>query len=173
MKHTIEEIIDMADRKIGLWMYLKLINEDVLKSLGTGHYIVYRYLQNEDICEELMTFDDKDDAKAYADRMVSEFCTDDDIREWNEIEGYRVRRGFDTEEQLEKERIKMFEYFDRISAWDLPIRRGQSITFMRTVGSADVRTFIECLPVEKAKYFLALVFDNAIIPGFTQNIDCV
>ena len=172
MKHTIEEIIDMAERKIGLWMCLELINEGVLKSLGTGHYIVYRYMQDEDFCEELMTFDDEDDAKAYADLMVSEFCTDDDLREWNEIEGYRLEKGEVNEEEFEKERVELFEDFDRISAWDLPMRKGQSKTFMRTVGCTDLRTFIECLPIEKAKYFLALVFDNAIIPGLTQNCDC-
>ena len=168
MKFNIEEIIKRADDKIQLALDMNNGDYDLQKDLGWGTHIVYMFYHPDEYCEELVTFDDDEEAQAYLKHMLETHCSDDEDKCWEENMKYFIDNGMTTEES-EKDKEKFFAEFDRLSSWDLPMRKGQNRANGITVGYAEASDFVECLPEDKAKYFLQSFFWSFLIPGYYEE----
>ena len=169
MKRTIEEIFKRADAKIQLSIDLINGENELQNKLGWGPHIVYLFLQTEEYCEELVTFEDEEEAQEYLKHLLEKYCVDDDDKCWEELYKEDIENGYITAEESEELKERYFEEFDRLSSWDLPMRKGQNKTRGYTVGYADPSDFVNNLPEDKAKYFLEGFFWSNLIPGYYEE----
>ena len=61
----IKEIKKKVIDKIQLFLDLNNGKNKLQKQLGWGPYVYYRYLHSEEYCEEMATFDNKEDAETF------------------------------------------------------------------------------------------------------------
>ena len=164
----IDKVLNRADERVRLMIDLNNKDNDLQKKLGWGQFIVYLFLHTEGYCEKLVTFEKEDEAQSYLDYLLSSYCVDDDEATWDDEVQIDIDEGYLITEESEAFKLKAFEDFDSSSSWDLPIRKGQNKTWGYSVGYAEASDFVECLPEDKAKYFLESFFWSNLIPGYTR-----
>lgn len=169
MKNNNDAIIERAEAKIQLSIDLINGDNELQNKLGWGPHIVYLFLQTEEYCEELVTFEDEEEAQEYLKHLLEKYCVDDDDKCWEEEYKEDIENGYTTAEESDINKKEVFEEFDRLSSWDLPMRKGQNKTWGYTVGYANATDFVDCLPEDKAKYFLESFFWSNLIPGFYEE----
>ena len=150
----LEKIKSRAVDKVQLFLDLNNGDNVLQQKLRWGPYIVYTYLHSEEYLEEIVTFDDKDDAEAYLQTILEDWASDPN----------RDKNPWEDTEPDEKD----IEYF-RIKDWDLPIRRGIHRYTSRTVGLADPKEFVEAMPTDFALNFLEGLFWSALVPGYYEE----
>ena len=150
----LEKIKRQADDKVQLFLDLNNREHPLQQELKWGPYIVYTYLHSEEYMEEIVTFEDKDEAEAYVQTILDDWASDPDRDKdpWNEPEP--------DEETM--------DYF-RIKDWDKPIRRGTHRYSSRTVGIADPEEFVKAMPTKMALNFLVEMFYSSLIPGYYEE----
>lgn len=143
-----------ADDKVQLFLDLNNREHPLQQELKWGPYIVYTYLHSEEYMEEIVTFEDKNEAEAYLQSILNEWEQDPE----------RNNDPWDDEEPDDE----AMEYL-RIKDWDAPIRRGIHRYACRTVGLADPEEFVKAMPTEFALNFLEGLFWSALIPGYYEE----
>ena len=149
-----EIIKNQAIEKVQLFLDLNNRENELQQELGWGPYIVYTYLHTEEYLEEIVTFEDKDDAEAYLQTILDDWASDPK----------RDDDPWDDEEPDDDEK----EYF-RIKDWDAPIRRGTHRYSSRSVGLANPEEFVKAMPTDYALNFLEGLFWSALIPGYFEE----
>ena len=150
----IQTIKKQAIDKVQLFLDLNNRENELQQKLGWGPYIVYTFLHTEGYLEEIVTFDDEDEAEAYVQTILDDWASDPD----------RDKDPWDEPEPDEE----TMDYF-RIKDWDKPIRRGTHRYSSRTVGIADPEEFVKAMPTDFALSFLEGLFWSALIPGYYEE----
>lgn len=149
----LQTIKRQADDKIQLFLDLNNGDNALQQCLGWGPYIVYTFLHSEEYFEEIVTFEDKDEAEAYLHSILDEWEADPE----------RDKDPWDDEEPDEED-----DYLS-IKDWDEPIRRGTHRYASRTVGLAEPEEFVKAMPTKMAREFLVNLFCSALIPGYYEE----
>ncbi len=149
-----EEIKSRAAEKVRLFLELNNREHPLQQELRWGPYVVYRYLHSEEYLEEVVTFEDKEEAEVYLQSILDEWAADPD----------RDNEPWGDEEPDDEVRA-----WSSIKAWDEPIRRGIHRFNCETVGLANPKEFVNSMPTEFALMFLVGLFNSALIPGYYEE----
>ena len=154
----IETVRQKANEKVQLFLDLNNRDNKLQQELGWGAYIVYRYLHTEEYFEEIVTFDDQEEAEAYLQSETRRIADESssDAYPW---EG----------EDLTDEDAESIKKHYQLKDWDLPIRRGACAQWGITFGLADAGEFIQAMPVDMALDLLVEFFYSALIPGYYEE----
>lgn len=150
----IQTIKRQADDKVQLFLDLNNREHPLQQELKWGQYIVYLYLHSGEYLEEIVTFEDKDEAEAYLQSILDEWEKDPTrgSAPWGDKEP----------DDWEKEHLS-------IKSWDEPIRRGTHRFYCETVGLAEPEEFVKAMPVQFALDFLVELFYSSLIPGYFEE----
>lgn len=157
---NIEEIKKKAIDKVQLFLDLNNGRSQLQKDLGWGGYIVYRFLHTEEYFEEIVTFNNKEEAEVYLQSEI------DRMRKDHEQDTYLWEDDCYDEDEIED--MKQDPYL-QLKEWDLPIRRESFEKWSMTMGFAYARDFVKAMPVELARDLLTQLFCSQIIPGFYEE----
>lgn len=152
--NDLETIKNQAVDKVQLFLDLCNHEHPNQQKLRWGPYIVYTYLHSEEYMEEIVTFEDKDEAEAYLQSILDDWAADPE----------RDPDPWDDEEPSDQLR----QYLS-IKDWDEPIRRGTHRYASRTVGLAEPEEFVKAMPTKMALEFLENLFWSALIPGYFEE----
>ena len=128
--------------------------------------MVYQYNHSEEEMWTFVTLDNEEEAKILAEYWATEYCTDDDERQFREE--YYVE-GVSDHEEFEEFMKQSFSEFNEKASWDLPIRVGQSIAFSTTVGYGFIDDVLKCMPLKALQQFTASLFESSIITGGMED----
>ena len=157
---NIEEIKNKAIQKVQLFLDLNNGDNQLQKDLGWGFYIVYRYLHTEEYFEEIVTFDNSDEAEAYLQSEI------DRMRKGHDQDSFLWEDDENDEDEIED--MKRDPYF-QLKEWDLPIRREGFEKCGITMGLASAWDFVHTMPVEMALELFSQFFASQIIPGYFEE----
>lgn len=150
----LEKIKRQADEKIQLFLDFNNGEHPLQQELRWGPYIVYSYLHSEEYLEELVTFEDKDEAEAYLQSILNEWEQDPE------------RNNDPWDDNNPEDEVK--EYLS-IKNWDEPIRRGAHRFASRTAGLASPEEFVKAMPTKMSLNFLVNLFYSCLIPGYYEE----
>lgn len=153
MNIDIQTIRSQAGEKVQLFLDLNNGDNAIQQRLGWGPYIVYTFLHSEEYFEEIVTFENKDEAETYLQSILDEWEADPE----------RDKDPWDDEENDDED-----DYLS-IKDWDEPIRRGTHRYASRTVGLADPEEFVKAMPTKMALALLENLFWSALIPGYFEE----
>ena len=152
--NDLEIIKRQADDKVQLFLDLNNREHPLQQELKWGPYIVYLYLHTEEYLEEIVTFEDKDEAEAYLQSILDGWEKDPtrDSDPW----------GDEDPNDWEKEYLS-------IKSWDEPIRRGTHRYYCETVGLANPEEFVKAMPTKMAMNLMVELFYSSLIPGYFEE----
>ena len=160
--NEISKIREDACEKVQLFLDLHNGDDETWKRLRWGSFLVYTYLHTEEYLEEIVTFDDKNEAEAYLQSILDEWG-EDPSRDEDPILYFN---GPDAYSELDEKDIEDLREYFRIKDWDGPIRRGTHLSASRTVGLANAYDFANVLPYEMLKDLFANLFTSNLVPGY-------